>query len=591
LGSFKLKLVVYFSVISLLPFAAAFSGLQSITDSNETRRVDGILETSVRAGLAQVGDEVTRSQRRATELAANPAFQRALSTRDRRALGRLLAGRPNIVVNGGSGLTVGSLTQPAITRAVRVQGRRGRVGRVVAGVPLDDQLARSLRRRVGLSNGSQIALVRSGWISGASGVLAGRVSTSINPTKVAVRGREFRALASEPLVDHRDVRLVVLTPQDRIDASTDWAQSRIFVAMLFVLVLIAVVAYLEGRSIVRSLSHVADAARGIARGRLGDRVRIRGRDEFASLGRTFNEMADQLEARLRELEEERRRVRETILRFGEALAATHDVDQLLRVIVETAVESTGATHGQLVDGDRVLVEHGESAGPARLEFPLNAGRESFGSLILYGPSFTSEQRESAGWLVGHAVIALSNAKRHRTVEQQALVDGLTGLANRRLCTAALEKEIARAERFGEPLALVLADIDDFKRINDRWGHPTGDEVLKAFAATLHDSVREIDLAGRWGGEEFALLLPGTDLGGGRELAERVRRALEAQEVTAPDGEIVRVTASFGVASFPEAESQDQLVAASDGALYEAKRSGKNRVVSAPSLAVRAPGYS
>jgi diguanylate cyclase (GGDEF)-like protein len=257
--------------------------------------------------------------------------------------------------------------------------------------------------------------------------------------------------------------------------------------------------------------------------------------------------------------------------------------------VETAVESTGATLGQLVQGDRVLVEHGDSAGPARMEFPLNAGRESFGSLILYGPSFTSEQRESAGWLVGHAVIALSNAQRHRTVEQQALVDGLTGLANRRLCTAALEKEVARAERFGEPLALVLADIDDFKRINDRWGHPMGDEVLKAFAATLHSSVREIDLAGRWGGEEFALLLPGTDLEGGHELAERVRRSLEAQEVTAPDGEIVRVTASFGVASFPEAGSQEQLVAASDGALYEAKRRGKNRVVNAPALAVRASG--
>jgi diguanylate cyclase (GGDEF)-like protein len=300
-------------------------------------------------------------------------------------------------------------------------------------------------------------------------------------------------------------------------------------------------------------------------------------------------MADQLEARQRELEDERRRGRETILRFGEALAATHDIDQLLRVVVETAVESTGATRGQLVDGERVLVEHGDAAGPARLEFPLSAGRESFGSLVLYGPEFTSEQRESAGWLVGHAVIALANASRHRTVEQQALVDGLTGLANRRLCAAALEKELARAQRFDEPLALVLADIDDFKRINDRFGHPTGDEVLKAFAATLRGSVREIDLAGRWGGEEFALLLPGTDLEGGHELAERVRQALEAQEVEAPDGSAVKVTASFGVAAFPEAETQDQLVAASDGALYEAKNSGKNRVVSAPALAVRTPG--
>jgi diguanylate cyclase (GGDEF)-like protein len=236
----------------------------------------------------------------------------------------------------------------------------------------------------------------------------------------------------------------------------------------------------------------------------------------------------------------------------------------------------------------VLIEFGEKAGSARIELPLSAGRETFGSLILFGEEFNSDQRESAGWLVGHAVIALANAQRHRTVEQQALVDGLTGLANRRLCTAALEKELARAHRFGEPLALVLTDIDDFKRINDRWGHPTGDEVLKVFAKALKESVREIDLAGRWGGEEFALLLPGTDLEGGRELSERVRRTLARKKFLAPDGERIRVTASFGVAAFPNAGSQDELVAASDGALYEAKRTGKNRVAVAASLAATTP---
>jgi diguanylate cyclase (GGDEF)-like protein len=433
-----------------------------------------------------------------------------------------------------------------------------------------------------------VAFVRGGWITAGSGMLRGRVGVPTDPNRVTVDGREFRALASEALPDNPDLRLVVLAPQARIDASTDWAQSRIFFAMLVVLVLIAVVAYLEGRSIVRNVAQVADAARGIARGRLGDRVGVRGRDEFASLGRAFNEMADQLEARLRELEEERRRVRETTLRFGEALAATHDIDQLLPVIVDSAVETTGASLGRLVDDGNVLIEVGEKPGSVRLEFQLVAGREKFGSLILFGDDFTSEQRENASWLVGHAVIALSNAQRHRTVEQQALVDGLTGLANRRLCTAALEKELARAQRFGEPLALVLTDIDDFKRINDRWGHPTGDQVLKMFATTLRSSVREIDLAGRWGGEEFALLLPGTGLQGGRELAERVRRKLVRKKFFSPDGERIRITASFGVAAFPEATSQDQLVAASDEALYDAKRSGKNRVAIATSAGVNVP---
>ncbi len=256
------------------------------------------------------------------------------------------------------------------------------------------------------------------------------------------------------------------------------------------------------------------------------------------------------------------------------------------MIVETAVQATGASRGELTDGEHVLMALGEKTGPVRLEFPLSAGsRENFGTLVLYGDEFSSDQRESAGWLVGHAAIALSNARLHRTVEQQALVDSLTGLANRRLCSAALEKELARAERFGEPLTLVLADIDDFKRINDRWGHPTGDDVLKTFADRLRESVREIDLAGRWGGEEFALLLPGTDLEGGRQLAERIRGQLGVQELRAPDGEPILISASFGVASFPAAANKNELVSAADLALYEAKRTGKDQVVVAEDYAV------
>ncbi|HEU4865126.1 MAG TPA: diguanylate cyclase, partial [Actinomycetota bacterium] len=435
----------------------------------------------------------------------------------------------------------------------------------------------------GLADGGELALVEGGRVLTASAAIRGTVGTPPQPAEVEVSGRRFRALASNTLAGARNISLVVLAPQARIDESVGWLRSRLFMAMLAALLLIAAVAYIQGRSIVGTLGRLADAARGIARGRLGDRVHVRGRDEFASLAQAFNQMADQLQARMTELEEERRRLRETTLHFGEALAATHDVDQLLRVIVDTAVQATGASRGELSDGGVVLIAHGGERAPVKLELPLVAGRESFGMLTLYGDDFSSDQRESAGWLVGHAVIALSNARQHRTVEQQALVDSLTGLANRRLCTAALEKELARAQRFDEPLTLVLADIDDFKRINDRWGHPTGDEVLKAFAHRLQESVREIDLAGRWGGEEFALLLPGTDLEGGRQLAERIRALVRDQRLAAPDGTPIGVSASFGVASFPLVPGQNQLVAAADAALYEAKRSGKDRVVvSAPS---------
>ena len=103
----------------------------------------------------------------------------------------------------------------------------------------------------------------------------------------------------------------------------------------------------------------------------------------------------------------------------------------------------------------------------------------------------------------------SYRRLHRIVERQALLDGLTGLANRRQSEEALSAELHRAERLGGPLALVLADLDSFKGVNDRYGHPAGDTVLREFAQVLRATVREIDTAGRWGGEEFFVLLPGT----------------------------------------------------------------------------------
>src|SRR5215203_2223889 len=127
MGSFKLKLVVYFSVISLLPFAAAFSGLEAVTDRNETRRVDGILETGVRAGLARFADEVAAAEGRAADLARDPAFQRALARRDRRALTRILRDRPNLRVEARNGIVVGQASGAAVERSVVVRGRRGRL--------------------------------------------------------------------------------------------------------------------------------------------------------------------------------------------------------------------------------------------------------------------------------------------------------------------------------------------------------------------------------------------------------------------------------------------------------------------------------
>ena len=188
---------------------------------------------------------------------------------------------------------------------------------------------------------------------------------------------------------------------------------------------------------------------------------------------------------------------------------------------------------------------------------------------------------TAASLASHAVVALDNARLHSIVERQALVDGLTGLANRRQCEDTLSTELSRVERFGGSLAVVVADLDSFKGVNDRHGHPAGDSVLREFALLLQESLRDVDLASRWGGEEFLLILPGTDLAGGARVAERIRGALAGRIVLSVDGTPIPVTASFGVAASPPATTASELFAAADAALYEAKRTGKNRVKTAP----------
>ena len=176
---------------------------------------------------------------------------------------------------------------------------------------------------------------------------------------------------------------------------------------------------------------------------------MRGNDEFAQLGRAFNDMASQLEQRVAELEMERTRVRDAAARFGEALVATHDPGQLMRVIAESAVEATGALGGVVLDRSGELARTGDpDAQGERIAFPLRAGSSDFGSLVLIASSFDAEQVETAASLAAHAVVALDNARLHRIVERQALVDSLTGLANRRSLEQTLRSELARASRFG-----------------------------------------------------------------------------------------------------------------------------------------------
>ncbi len=173
---------------------------------------------------------------------------------------------------------------------------------------------------------------------------------------------------------------------------------------------------------------------------------------------------------------------------------------------------------------------------------------------------------------------LRSLNRVAVVAEQAMVDPLTAVANRRGFDRALEIELERSARRGHPCALVIVDLDDFKQVNDRHGHAVGDEVLVTLADRLRDSVRSADTVARLGGEEFALLLPETDLSGAIAVAERARIAFSLNGVRLKGGEKLVVTASFGVADFPTSPDESALLSDADKALYSAKRLGKDRVV-------------
>jgi diguanylate cyclase (GGDEF)-like protein len=164
------------------------------------------------------------------------------------------------------------------------------------------------------------------------------------------------------------------------------------------------------------------------------------------------------------------------------------------------------------------------------------------------------------------------------LEQMAMTDFLTGLNNRRYFIQRGADEVKRTKRNGEPMVLLMLDIDEFKKVNDTYGHETGDLALQQVASVMSTSLREIDILGRMGGEEFAVLLPNTSLEEALLLAERVRQSIENISFEKIKGEL-KITASIGVAAFTDEMSDiDDLLRNADEALYQAKRNGRNRII-------------
>jgi diguanylate cyclase (GGDEF)-like protein len=216
-----------------------------------------------------------------------------------------------------------------------------------------------------------------------------------------------------------------------------------------------------------------------------------------------------------------------------------------------------------------------------LVLPLMTADEATGTLLLAARSprrFGTDVREMLRVIASQVAVSLENAILYRKMETMATTDGLTGLTNHRSFQERFATLLDRAQRYGRSCAVLLCDVDHFKKVNDTYGHPVGDEVLRRVAGVLGAAVRKIDIPARYGGEEFAVVLDEIDLDGARRIAERIRQDVGNLNVDSDKGPF-KVTMSIGVAVFPaDGGDRAQLIEHADMALYHAKQSGRNRVV-------------
>ena len=639
--SFRRRLLLFFTIIVVIPMVAVALVLFSITEDSETGKADAEIAQGLRSALFLYDEARDDARPLLDDVASDAVLAEALADRKPKPVGRRLdalrAKHPSIVTltaydanrrplarSGATDTVAFAVAAPA----VRTGEQLGFVGVSLTRAP---DFAREVKRMTALetrviADGRVLAstLAETGAAEANSGEaeiagrdLRGRFTTLADPAGPPVRVGLF--------VDESELRSAVGDQRLLIGA--------ILVAFLILALLSSVVVVRALQSQIEQFLH---AARRLARGDFSSPVPVDGADEFAELGREFNAMSGQLAGKIEEVERKRSELEGTIRRVGDAFATGLDREAMVKLVVRTAVEACEAETGRALPIDARRM-HSARVGDASPE--LDAGleaaeRKAFrvddgigsdwiaslegsedvhthrpvraevsgvyslaaqlvarlgrgGALEQVGVvsiarrerAFDETEVELFSYLTGQAAVSIENVDLHEIVQMQAVTDELTGLFNLRHFHDTLDGEVERSRRFGTDVGLAMFDIDDFKQVNDTYGHQQGDLVLMEVGRVLRALSRDIDEPARYGGEEMAVILPQTDLNGAELLAERMRTTIEALQIKRLDGDgTLSVTASFGVASLPTcATEKDGLIAAADAALYRAKRAGKNRV--------------
>jgi diguanylate cyclase (GGDEF)-like protein len=616
--SFRGRLTLFFLLIVVLPMIAVAVLVTQIVTESTNGKTDARLSEGLDSALTLYRDDAAEARDAAMRVADDPRVSGAIAasagSEASTVANGLLGdhGIQSVVLEAPSGDRVASAGSRVLVAPYRLKlkdsGRQ--IGSVTVSTTTPSAYLASVRHLTG----------RDGALLGPGGLAASTVK--VHPSALPANGHsgdvdvgdETLRVAATGLPPPGNLRLALFAPRESggFFSSSPLVIAALVVffaiAFLFVLTLLRV---LGGQ--VRSM---LDAASRIGDGDFSRKVPVVGRDEMAGLASEFNKMSDRLGEQMAELQRQKVEIDRSVRRIGQAFASGLDRQALLRVMVEAALGACGATYGTIALRGMPGAEADAGAPSAAIEDLVAAAEEDAlneGGLVSRhrdgvhalaatirrlgekpenvgvmtvareGEEFTRGERDVFVYLIGQVGSSIENIALHELVSEQAVTDELTGLSNQRRFRELMTKEEERAHRFGHDLSLIMLDIDDFKRVNDEHGHLQGDEVLRTVARILDEESRGVDEPARYGGEEFAVALPETDLRGAVEVAERIRSRIESERVPGVDGVgPLRVTASVGAASMPASAADVQdLVAAADAALYEAKRSGKNRVVAAP----------
>lgn len=620
--SFRQRLTLFFLLIVVLPMVAVAVLVTQVTGASRTGKADARLATGMETALSLYREELDESRAAARRAASDEPLVAALRS-GRRAEMRAAAERLvrtsklsslAVLSPGGREIAAAGAREPVAQAELSLRDRQeGALGSIRASYASARSYIEEVRNLTG--NEFEVAVLRQGdEVASTVDIGSATLPAGGGASDIDLAAGELR-VAGIPLTGAgQGARLALFGPIESGGPLTRPVVAGAL-ALFFAIALLFIAMLL--RALQGQVAAMLGAARRIGSGDFSRKVPVEGRDEMAGLASEFNKMSDRLSRQMNELREQRAELERSIRRVGEAFASGLDRVAVLEVVARTALAACHAQTCRVVLAGREKAEAQAGAEPAgdaskalraaessamrdaetaeatvngvhALAQPLAGARDgrravAVMSIARRGDPFDSGQREMLRYLVSQASVSVENVDLHELVSEQAITDELTGLSNRRRFHELMEKEAARAQRFSHELSLLMLDIDDFKHLNDTYGHLQGDEVLRTIGRTLKTESRVLDEPARYGGEEFVVALPETGTEGALELAERIRTKLEQTEIPRVDSPgSLRVTASLGIASIPtSARDALELIAAADAALYRAKRAGKNRCTAAP----------